>query len=183
MNCSSPPGSRVPRPVSRGSPGTLAAYPFPAPPPPGFEQVVLPDFVSLLRSLSPVLVESSPGGSQAGTGPEVSSADPVSGVPLRHDPAQPADCPSGLRLNRPRLGPGWQAGPQVPTRRRLLEHHPAFAPLLGAFAPRLSSRSCPPSVPGGDTLPGCGTAVEDWDRPRDPWVPSFGLLPCAAASA
>jgi hypothetical protein len=48
--------------------GTLAAYPFPAPPPPGFGQVVLPDFASLLRSVSSVLVELSPGGSQADPG-------------------------------------------------------------------------------------------------------------------
>jgi hypothetical protein len=96
---------------------------------------------------------------------------------------RPAGCPSGLRLNRPLLGPGWVGWPQVPTRQCLLEHHPAFAPLLGGFAPqadqvaaddcvdsRLLSRSCHPPVPGGDTLPGHGTAVEDWDRPRDPRV-------------
>jgi hypothetical protein len=55
------PGFRAPRPVSRGSPGTLAAHHFPAPPPPGFGQVVLPDFASLLRSVSPGMVEPSPG--------------------------------------------------------------------------------------------------------------------------
>jgi hypothetical protein len=47
-----PLGSRASRPVSRGSPGTLAAHPFPAPPPPGFEQVVLLDFASLLCPLT-----------------------------------------------------------------------------------------------------------------------------------
>jgi hypothetical protein len=73
--------------------------------------------------------------------------------------------------------------PQMPTRLRLLEHHPAFAPFLVAFAPqaervtpddrvdpRLSSRSYPPSVPGGDARPGHGTVVEDWDRSRNPQV-------------
>jgi hypothetical protein len=179
---SSPPGSRAPRPVSRGSPGTLAAHTFPAPPPPGFGQVELPDFASLLRCVSPTLVELSPGGSQVGTGPAVSSADPVSGVPPSHVSAQlavPRDAVSTV--------PGWdqagQAGPQVPPRRRLLEHHPAFARLLGASVPqadrvapddrvdpRLSSRSCPPSVPGGDVLSGRGTAAEDRDWPRDPQV-------------
>jgi hypothetical protein len=41
--------------------GTLADHPFPAPSPPGFGQVVLPDFASLLCSVSPDLVEPSPG--------------------------------------------------------------------------------------------------------------------------
>jgi hypothetical protein len=49
--------SRASRSVSHGSPGTLAAHSFPAPPPPGFGQVVLPDFASLLCSVSPDLVE------------------------------------------------------------------------------------------------------------------------------
>jgi hypothetical protein len=74
----------------------------PAPLPPGFRQVVLPDFASLLCSVSPVLVELSPGGSQAGTGPVVSSAAPVSGMPPETHP-HPAGCPSGLRPNRYRL--------------------------------------------------------------------------------
>jgi hypothetical protein len=50
-------------------PGTSAARHFPAPPPPGFGQVVLPDFASLLLSVSPGLVDPTPVASQAGTGP------------------------------------------------------------------------------------------------------------------
>jgi hypothetical protein len=104
---------------------------------------------------------------------------PVNGVPSRPTLAQQAvprdTVPAVL---------GWdQAGPQVPTRRRLLDHHPAFTPLLNAFAPqpvrvapddrddtRLSSRSCPPSAPRGDAL-----LERGGDRPRDPLC---GLLPC-----
>jgi hypothetical protein len=130
-----------------------------------------------------------------GTGPEVSSADPVSGVPPRHVPAQqvvPRDSVSTVRV----LDQDGQAGSQVPTRRRLLEHHPAFAPLLGAFAPqadrvapddrvdsRLSSRSCPLPVPGGDAVPRRRTAVEDWDRLRDPWWGPSGHPPSANSLA
>jgi hypothetical protein len=49
---------------------------------------VLPDFASLLCIVSPDLVEPSPGGSKAGTGPVVSSVAPVSGMPPRRVPAQ-----------------------------------------------------------------------------------------------
>jgi hypothetical protein len=126
---------------------------------PRLHHQVLPDFASLLCSVSPDLVEPSPGGSQAGTGPVVSSAASVSGVlPIRVPAEQVVP-----RDSAPTVPDGWdQAGqvdPQVSTRRRLLEHHPALAPLLGPFAPqaervtpddrvdsRLSSRSssvCP----------------------------------------
>jgi hypothetical protein len=95
-----PLGSWVSRPVSHGSPGTLAVHPFPALPP-GIGQVVLPDFASLLCSVSPDLVEPSPGGSQARSvfgGPSFWCASETR--------PHPAGCPSGLRPNRSRLGPG-----------------------------------------------------------------------------
>jgi hypothetical protein len=38
--------------------------------------------------------------------------------------------------------------------------------LIGLHLATASSRSCPPSVPGGDVLSRHGTVVEDWDRPR-----------------
>jgi hypothetical protein len=122
-----PPGSRAPRPVSRGSPGTLAAHPFPAPPPPGFGQVELPDFASLLCCVSPALVEPSPGGSQAGTGPPVSSADPVSGVPLSHVSTQqavPRDAVSTI--------PGWPPGASPLA---FAGTPPSFRPSPGCFCP------------------------------------------------
>jgi hypothetical protein len=123
VNCPSPPWlPGVLYLVSPSSTGTLAAHPFPAPPPPGFGQVVLPAFDSLLRSMSPSLVEPTPGGSQAGTGPEVSSvrsfvpSAPLSGVPPRPVPAQQA-----VPRDTVPTVTGWdqagQAGPQVPTRR------------------------------------------------------------------
>jgi hypothetical protein len=92
---------------------------------------------------------------------------------------------------------GWdqagQAGPQVPTRRRLLDNHPAFTLLLSASAPqpdrvapdsrdysRQPSISCPLSVPGGGASSECGMDVEDRDRPSDPLVPPAQPTPLRA---
>jgi hypothetical protein len=55
--------------------------------------------------------------------------------------------------------------------------------LVTTLTPQLSSRSCLPSVPGGDVLSGRGTVVEDGDGTRDPrvWEPRVPLhdqLPC-----
>jgi hypothetical protein len=176
--------------------GDLWSPLFPCPASTRLGQVVVPGFASLLQSVSPSLFDPTSVVSQVGTGPVEPSVGsslppaPVSGVPPRPIPTQLAV----PRDTFPAVS-GWdqagQAGPQVPTRRRLLDHHPAFAPLLSAFSPqpdrvapddrdhsRRPSRSCPPSVPGGGIPSERGMDVKDCDRPRDSWVPPVGLLPC-----
>jgi hypothetical protein len=143
--------------------------------------------------VSPALVEPSPGGSQAGTGPAVSSADPVSGVPPSHVSAQqavPRDAvstvPVGTRLGRlaPRCLPAgvcWNTTQLLPISWVLLPPR-----LIGSH---LTTASIPDCRPGHvlrlslevTSFLGAGQPLRIGIGPETHGYlgsPSLGLLPC-----